>query len=172
MSFMKKVTTLAVGLVCAASSIVLTGCSSSSVIDALNATVAAADAAVTALEVSGVINPIVGQSVVGYLNSVTKASEEAATELASTDSSAVKATTIADDFAQAVMPDLTQAPVGVRAAIAAVDAAIKAFLASVQSGSTPAIAKTVVRPSARQRLELDGIRRHAERVARRLADRK
>lgn len=142
----------------------LTGCSSSTAIDTLNATVAAADAAVNSLEINGIVSQADALLTVNYLSAVAVASQSAAVELASADTAAIKATKITAYFANAAAPAISSAPPAVQASLAAVSAAVNAFLVSLAPASTPAFAGRVIRPSLAQRYQLDRIRRHADHV--------
>ncbi len=109
------------------------GCSSSNVVATLDATVAAAETAVTIIESTGGIDHHQALLIQSYLGNVGAAASIAATELASTDSVAKKAQVIIAAFDRAVIATnvLNQLPPAIQAAIQGVVSAVQAFLQTV-----------------------------------------
>lgn len=150
------------------STFLLTACSGASFVTELNAVVAAADATVTVLASDGAIPPADAAAVEAYLSAVSEASSEAATELASADSSKVKALKIAADFAQAALPVIPANDTILAEALKVVDAAVKVFLAAVQPANSPAAAGVAIHFGPVDRLHLAAIRNHAHSVEQRI----
>jgi hypothetical protein len=114
-------------------SLALVGCSSSAVRD-LQLVVAASEAVVAALETSGVIPAPIGAAVNVYMGQVSEFVTFATTELASSDSSAVKASKIAAEAAAVAKPDLPPGtPNLIATAIQAVAASLGTFLGNIQA---------------------------------------
>lgn len=111
----------------------LVACSQSQVTETLALVVTAADAAVTTLQATGQIPPGTATLITNYLSEVSTGVSFATMELASTDSSALKASRIAQEFASITVPNL---PVGtataIGATVAAVVSAVSNFLATIQ----------------------------------------
>ena len=112
----------------------MVACSQSQVTETLSLVVTAADAAVSVLEAGGQIPAPVATQITNYLAEVTTGVQFATTELASSDSDALKASKIAQEFATISAPNL---PPGIGAAIGAtvqaVASAVTNFLATVQA---------------------------------------
>jgi hypothetical protein len=122
------------------------------VIDTLNIVVVSADALVSALQASGEINPAQGALITTYVNAVLAGANCAATESASTDSDALKATKITECFvqaanAQALLPP--GLPTVIVSAIGAVATALENYLEKAGAPVTPQTAK--LSPHARPR---------------------
>jgi hypothetical protein len=119
--------------------LVLTGCGVSSVVTSLELVTAASEAAVGALEGAGQITPATAMLIDQYLAQVSMATQFAATELASTDTTPEKISKIASQFAGIAIPDL---PPGTAQAIVltvqAVAKAVAAFLMNIQTPTPPA----------------------------------
>ena len=117
-------------------SVALTACSQSSVTLTLDLIVTAADAAVGVMQSTGQIPPGTATMITNYLGDLTTAVDFATTELASSDTAAVKAAKIAQEFAMIAAPNL---PPGTASAIVstiqAVAKAVANFLASVQTAA-------------------------------------
>lgn len=112
-------------------------CSQSQVTETLSLVVTAADAAVSVLEAGGQIPAPVATQITNYLGEVTTGVQFASTELASADSSGLKASKIAQEFATISAPNL---PPGIGAAIGAtvqaVASAVTNFLSTVTSAAS------------------------------------
>lgn len=106
-------------------------CSTTTMIDTLAEVERMAEIAASTLGAAGVIPAPIATAVDGYLTSVTAAIDEAVTETESSDSVETKSLKIASYFAAAAIPDLTGAPVSIQTALAAVQAAIRAYLAAL-----------------------------------------
>ena len=105
---------------------------------ALEAVITAAQVAIPALSATGAIPAATATLIVNYLDTVNTAVGQTATELATADTAAQKATKIAGFFATAVKPALPAGtPQNVVSIIQAVDIAITALLTSI-GASTPA----------------------------------
>jgi len=126
------------------------GCSQSQVTTTLDLVVTAADAAVSVLQSTGTLPPGTASLITGYLGQVTTGVEFATTELASTDSTAVKAAKITQEFAMIVVPNL---PPGTGAAIVSVVAsvaqAVANFLSTLQTVAMTSADKQVLPKIAR-----------------------
>lgn len=108
-----------------------TACSQSQVTITLDLIVTAADAAVSTLQATGQISPVEAALVQTYLTEVTDSVSFATTELASSDSSEVKAAKITANFAKIVAPQLSGAPAAIVSTIGAVASAISNFLTTL-----------------------------------------
>lgn len=123
-------------------SLALVACSNS-VTTGLELTVAAAEAAVNTISAlnPGAIPPATAAALTGYLDSVLNFAEFATTELASSDSGAIKAAKIASEGAKLAAPDLAAgSPAVVVAVIRSVSDAVLKFLASVQGAQAQLVA--------------------------------
>lgn len=121
----------------------LQGCGLS-VTNSLQLVIAAAEAAV------GIISPEYATRIDPYLKAVSQATSFAATELASTDTSPVKAEKIISQFAAIAGPNLPAGvPQTIVTAIQAVVTAVSNFLASIQPAAPPHMAATAARASGR-----------------------
>lgn len=119
-----------------AGAIALVGCSQSQVTITLDLVVTAADVAVSTLETTGQIPAPIANEVTSYLGQVTTAVDFATTELATTDTAAIKATKITSEFAALALPQLPPGgPAAIVATINAVAQAIGKFLATIQTTS-------------------------------------
>jgi hypothetical protein len=118
----------------------LTGCGVSNVTTTLEIVITSAETAVGVLGATGTIPPAVVTQVDTYLTLVSQATSFAATELASSDSSAVKADKIIAQFASISAPIL---PPGIAqtivAVIQAVANAVANFLNTIQPAATTGI---------------------------------
>lgn len=170
MRFSKFLSISAAALVCLLS-LCTVACSSSNLVPLLDATVSAADAAVAELASSGTIDPAAAQKITNYLGQVATAASEASTELASSDSTAVKTEKITADFAAIVVPDVANLSPALAASIRAVDAAVQAFVSALTSANAQIEAHGVqnAQIGVRDRLRLEAIKRHAESVISKLA---
>lgn len=123
--------------------LILQGCAIS-VTSTLQLVIAAAEAAIP------VIDPAAASVAMPYLKAVSQAVSFASTELASADTSAVKAEKIITQFATIAAPNL---PPGISqtivSAVLAVTSAVGNFLATIQTAAPPAVAATAVRISGR-----------------------
>jgi len=107
-----------------------TACGQSQVTETLALVVAAASAAID------VADPALAPVVAPYLTGVTNAVDFAATELASTDTDAVKAAKIAQEFASVAAPNLPPGTaLTIVTVIGAVATAVKNFLGTVAATS-------------------------------------
>lgn len=114
-------------------------CSQSQVITTLDLVVTAADTAVTVLQATGTLPPGTASLITGYLNQVTAGVQFATTELASSDSNAVKASKIVGYFAMIAVPNLPPGTVQtVVAVVQAVANAVANFLATLPNMSLTA----------------------------------
>jgi hypothetical protein len=111
--------------------LVASACSISTLTTSLNAVVVSADAALAVLGVSGTIPAPAVALASNYLTAVAQATSLTAAEIASADTDAMKASRIADIWAQAALPNLKDVPPAVSVALIAVDAAVKAFVGSI-----------------------------------------
>ena len=115
----------------------LVGCGTSSIVTALEAVIAAAEAAVATLGAVGTIPPATVTLLENYLTSVSEATAFASTELASNDSPAVKATKIIQQFAMIAAPILPPGTAQVVVdVIQAVTKAIANFLSQIEAPKT------------------------------------
>lgn len=120
----------------------LVSCGSNQVLTTLQLVVASSEAAVAALEAGGTIDPNTAAKIENYLTSVSTAASFAATELASSDSTAVKAAKIVQEFATVTAPDLPAGtPQVILTTVNAVVQAVLNFLATVQPAPTAAAIK-------------------------------
>lgn len=146
--------------------LLLSACSSSStLLTALQIAVDAVTVAIPVLQAAGIDSTALAQAQT-YLTAVSTATEEAATELATSDTSAVKVSKIVADFAGVVAPVIGNPRVS--AVIQAVAAAVRSFLTLLQqqqpSGPTAkAIASTVVKPSFADRSKLGVLKSQCEK---------
>jgi|SRR5271166_1575886 len=119
----------------------LTGCGTSQVVNTLEAVIASAEVAVATLGATGTVPAGTVTSLDAYLKAIASATAFASTELASTDSPAVKATKIALEFGMVVAPVL---PPGIAqtvvVVIQAVTQAVANFLAAIQPAAAVAAA--------------------------------
>ncbi len=100
----------------------------------LELVITAAQVAIPAISAAGAIPPNTSAEIVKYLGAVNTAVGQTTTELASTDSSAQKATKITGFFAAAAIPVLpTGTDQRIVSVIQSVDAAIGVFLTSIGS---------------------------------------
>src|SRR5271156_42959 len=102
----------------------LTACSTSSLIATLQIVTDAVTVAIPVLQAAGV-DPAALALAQTYLTAVSTATSEAATELASSDTTAVKTSKILADFANVIAPTIGNAQVA--AVIRAVAAAVQSF---------------------------------------------
>ncbi len=115
---------------------VLVGCGNSAVQD-IQLVVATSEAVVAALETTGTIPAPVATAVNVYMGQATEFVNFAITELASTDTPAVKASKIAAEGALLSKPDLPPGtPTSVATSIQAVASALAVFLANIQTAAT------------------------------------
>lgn len=117
--------------------LLLVACSSSTLITSLQLVEDAVTVAIPVLQAAGVDPAALAQAQT-YLTAVETATTQATTELASTDTAAVKAAKIASYFAAAVAPDIGNAQVA--AVVRAVAAAVQSFLALLNPGQAAAVA--------------------------------
>lgn len=123
--------------------LLLQGCGLS-VTSTLQLVIAAAEAAI------GVISPQYAAVIDPYLKAVSQATSFAATELASSDTSPVKAEKIVSQFAAIAGPNLPAGvPQTIVTAIQAVVTSVSNFLASIQSAAPPHMAATAARASGK-----------------------
>jgi len=112
--------------------LVLCGCKSN-VTTTLQIVVAAAEAAVGTLEATRNLSPEAGVKINAYLTSVSQATSFAATELATADTSQVKALKISQQFASIAPPNLPAGPPQtVLAVVQSVTGAVLSFLQTIQ----------------------------------------
>ena len=145
--------------------LLLTACTPSTLVSSLQIAVDAVTVAIPVLAAAGVDSATLMQ-VQTYLTAVSTATEEAATELATSDTSAVKVSKIVADFAGVVAPVIGNPRVS--AVVQAVAAAVQSFLTLLQqqqpSGpAAKAIASTVVKPSFADRSKLGAIKSQCEK---------
>jgi Na+-transporting NADH:ubiquinone oxidoreductase subunit NqrC len=146
---------------------VLVACTSSSLIVSLQLVTDAVEVAIPVLAAAGV-DPAALTLVQNYLTAVSTATQQATTELASTDTTAVKAGKIASYFAAAIAPEI--ANVQVSAVVKAVAAAVQEFLALLNPAPvTAAIAQSSVQPSFGDRRKLSSIYKQAGEHLKQLA---
>ena len=111
----------------------LAACSSSAVRD-LELVVAGGEAVVAALESAGTIPAPIAAAVNVYMGQLSAFVDFATTELASTDTAAIKASKIAAEAATVAGPDLPPGtPAVIAASIKAVATALATFLGSIQT---------------------------------------
>ena len=111
----------------------LAGCGSSAVQD-LQLVIAGSEAVVAALETVGVIPASVSAAINTYMGQVSAFADFATTELASTDTAAVKASRIAAEAASVAKPDLPGGtPTLLVTSIQAVAQAVATFLANIHT---------------------------------------
>ncbi|MGH7484617.1 MAG: hypothetical protein ACREMY_03300 [bacterium] len=122
--------------VLAALALLLAACGTSSVVTALEAVVATAETAVSVLSATGQIPAPVATEINIYLGDVGTAAAFAASELASTDSTAVKVTKIIQQFSMIAAPSL---PPGTAQTIIAVVQAVTTAIAKFLAQITPAV---------------------------------
>jgi hypothetical protein len=118
--------------------IVTTGCPAATPLEALDVVVTAAQVAIPALASAGAISSEDSDKILAYLSAVNTAAGQAATELASSDSSALKATKIAGFFAAAAKPVLSgAASQKVITIVQGIDAAVSALLVNIGQPPPP-----------------------------------
>jgi len=121
--------------------LVLAGCSVSTLVTTLDIVAASTAAASTIVASGGTGNS--RASIVAYLSGVSTASSSAATELQSSDSSAVKYTKIAAAFAVVATISLdATASAEVKAAISTVETAVQLFLTALGKTKTAALSRS------------------------------
>jgi hypothetical protein len=114
----------------------LVSCGQSDVTLTLDLVVTAADAALTTLEGSGQVSASTAGQVNSYLTQVTNAVTFTTTELASSDSDAIKSTKIAAEFASVIAPNLPGGTaLEIVAVVGAVAKSVTNFLALMSSTS-------------------------------------
>ncbi len=124
--------TLLIILLVGALAFLLVACSTSNLITSLQLVEDAVAVALPVLSAAGV-DPAVLALAETYLTAVETATAQASTELASTDTAAIKAAKIAGYFAAAVAPNIPNAEIS--AIIKAVAAAVQSFLALLNQGT-------------------------------------
>jgi hypothetical protein len=154
--------------------LVASACSLSTLTTSLNAVVVSADAALAVLGVSGTIPAPTVALATNYLTAVAQATNLTATEIASSDTDAVKASRITDIWAQAALPNLKAVSPNVSVALIAVDAAVKAFVGSIHPAqpvgfSAHAARAHVTKVGFADKRALGSIARHAQDLAKRSA---
>lgn len=145
----------------------LAGCTPGAVTSALDKVVSAVELALPLLSFAGVPAPVIVLAQ-GYLQSVSAAVNETTTELASTDTSAVKAAKIASYFAAAIVPVLPAGtPPIVAQLLQAVSDAVAAFLKHIAGGQTLVAGKVPeIKVTMRDRAALAKIKeRNAQNIA-------
>jgi len=149
----------------------LFGCKSS-LTTTLNLVVAASEAAVGVLESTGSLPPAVGSQITTYLQLVSEATSFATTELASADTSQVKALKIAQEFAKIAQPTFGPGtPQTVINVVQSVVTAVLNFLQTIQPPPGAHAARTAppnIKLSADDMKTLDGINVRALQVKARL----
>lgn len=158
-----------------------TACSgSTAVLASLKATVVAADAGLAVLSAAGAIPPTAATLAENYLASVSTAVSATATELASSDTVAIKDSKVAEIWAKAVLPDIPGLPSVVSIALKAVEAAVNTFLGQMNVvPSTAAIkahaiglpvdvANSVVKVNFSECRELHSIKSEADKITAKL----
>ncbi len=114
----------------------LVGCGQSDITLTLDLVITAADAALTALETTGQVSSGTAGQITNYLTEVTNAVDFTTTELASSDSDAIKAGKIAQEFATVIAPNLPAGtPLVIATVIAAVAKSVTNFLAVMTTTS-------------------------------------
>lgn len=150
----------------------LPGCGISNVTTTLQLVIAAAEAAVGVLGSTGTIPPGTATLALNYLSAVSQATSFAATELASTDSSVMKAEKIIAKFASIAAPNLPAGtPQTILAVIQAVVQAVTNFLTSIQPAVPPggaAIGKNIS-ISSQDRTTLTQIKGRSDALAVRIS---
>lgn len=147
----------------ALSSMTMTGCGSNQVIQALDATVAATEVVLSVLSAGGnqTITVEVAAQVNTYLESVRHAADLAAVELASSDATADKVLKVTSYFSTATANFKALSPEA-QVVAAVVDAAVRAFLATLTTNGGTAPAKIAV--SSKDAAKLAGISARSRRT--------
>lgn len=143
----------------------LAGCGSGTVVTALELVTAASEAAVSTLEAAGQITPGTAIQIDSYLANVSAATQFAATELQSTDTTALKVSKIAAQFAGIAVPNLPPGTAqAIVTAIQAVANAVSKFLVQIQPPPAPSAKLPVLAFSSKDQVKLEAIRSRAEVV--------
>jgi ABC-type phosphate transport system permease subunit len=127
----------------------LAGCGQNQILATLEASVSATEVLIGALEAGGKIPPSVATEIEDAIAQLPDAYQETTLELASTDSDAVKAVTIAGYYA-ATLAALQVVPEEAKAYAAAIAGSIEAFLSTLAQAQTPAAHTTAQARGARK----------------------
>lgn len=150
-----------------------TACSVSTGTILLNAIAASADSATTFLEQNGTISAKDADLAKTYLVTVVQAVNSTIAESQSTETDAVKAMHLADIWTQAAMPSLAGVSPQAALVLNLVDVTVQAFVRTIQppAGAMQAHAARAhtTKLSFGEKQDLNGIARHAHKIAKRLA---
>lgn len=149
----------------------LMGCTQSQILATLEASVAATETLVAALQVAGNIDPAVANEIENAIAALPGAYRETAAELSSVDADATKAVKIASYYASTVAA-LQVLPPEAQVYAAAISASIEAFLSDLPPAQparsvSPAAKTTVTKFDANQ---LNAISRRADALGVRLTE--
>ena len=142
-----KIVTSALLILCLA----LGGCTQSDILTSLEASVAATEAVVVALEMTGKIPPDVASEIENSISTLPDAYKQTTAELASADDATTRALKIASYYATTVAA-LNVLPPAAQPYVAAIQASIQAFLSAVSTGQKQL---TASRPAASAPPKLD-----------------